>query len=146
MKWVLIAQVNSKGSSMSGYCLASDPSNGDTQPSSVARSLVLCLQLPLVPYIVWDCKCAGSSEPLLFTYVVSIIFIWDSSNRCLSHRQEVKAWHVWISALSHQKIYRLTHNIWAWQNQQDELCTQWRLRPAWVATQSDQHLHCALFE
>ena len=35
----------------------------------------------------------------------------------------------------------LLHNsIWvtAWQNQQNDLCTQWRLRSAWASAQSDQ--------
>ena len=36
--------------------------------------------------------------------------------------------------------------IWAAtrQNQQNEMCAQQRLRWAWVSTQSDQSLHCAL--
>ena len=35
-------------------------------------------------------------------------------------------------------------NQWAatWQNQQNDLCTQRRLRSAWASTQSDQSLHC----
>ena len=36
-------------------------------------------------------------------------------------------------------------NIWAatWQNQQYNLCAQWRLRSAWASTKSDQSLYCA---
>ena len=34
--------------------------------------------------------------------------------------------------------------IWAssWQNQQNGMCTQWRLRSAWASAQSDQSLRC----
>ena len=34
--------------------------------------------------------------------------------------------------------------IWAaaWQNQQNDLCAQWRLRSAWATAQSDQSLRC----
>ena len=37
-------------------------------------------------------------------------------------------------------------NIWAasWQNQQNAMCTQWRLRSAWASTQSDQSSLSAL--
>ena len=37
-------------------------------------------------------------------------------------------------------------HIWtgAWQNQQDDLCTQRRLRSAWAFVQSDQSVCCAL--
>ena len=38
-----------------------DPSNGPAQPSSGARSPVLCLKLPLIPYIVWV-NSEGSGE------------------------------------------------------------------------------------
>ena len=33
---------------------------------------------------------------------------------------------------------------WAtsWQNQQTDLCAQWRLRSAWASAQSDQSLRC----
>ena len=36
-------------------------------------------------------------------------------------------------------------SIWvtAWQNQQNNLCTQRRLRPAWASAQSDQSLCCS---
>ena len=36
----------------------------------------------------------------------------------------------------------LVIQIWAtsWQSQQNDLCTQWRLRSAWVSAQSDQSL------
>ena len=30
----------------------------------------------------------------------------------------------------------------AWQNQQNDLCAQWRLRSAWASAQSDQSLRC----
>ena len=35
-------------------------------------------------------------------------------------------------------------NIWAasWQNQQNDLCTQQRLRSAWASAKSDQSLRC----
>ena len=32
--------------------------------------------------------------------------------------------------------------VGAWQNQQNGLCAQWKLRSAWVSAQSDQRLHC----
>ena len=37
--------------------------------------------------------------------------------------------------------------IWAraWQNQQNDLCAQQRLRSTWASAQSDQSLHCALY-
>ena len=37
-----------------------------------------------------------------------------------------------------------TKGMWteAWQNQQNDLCTQQRLRSAWASTQSDQSLRC----
>ena len=39
-------------------------------------------------------------------------------------------------------------NIWAtaWQNQQNDLCAQQKLRSAWESTQSDQSLDCVLNE
>ena len=38
-----------------------------------------------------------------------------------------------------------TKEIWAaaWQNQQNDLCAQRRLRSAWTSTHSDQSLLCA---
>ena len=35
-------------------------------------------------------------------------------------------------------------DIWAasWQNQQNGMCAQQRLRSAWASAQSDQSLHC----
>ena len=35
-------------------------------------------------------------------------------------------------------------SIWAasWQNQENGMCTQWRLRSAWASAQSDQSLRC----
>ena len=35
-------------------------------------------------------------------------------------------------------------NSWAWarQNQQNDMCTQWRHRSAWASAQSDQSLRC----
>ena len=43
-------------------------------------------------------------------------------------------------------ISQYCKHIWAasWQNQQKWLCAQWGLRSAWVFTQSDQSLRCAL--
>ena len=40
----------------------------------------------------------------------------------------------------------VTHDIWAtsWQNQQNGMCVQRRLRSAWASAQSDQSLRCAL--
>ena len=40
--------------------------------------------------------------------------------------------------------FLIVQNIWAtsWQNQQND-CTQWRLRSAWVSAQSDQSSLCA---
>ena len=43
-------------------------------------------------------------------------------------------WH-WYSIVD---IKRAT----AWQNQQNDLCAQWRLRPAWSSAQSDQSSLC----
>ena len=42
-----------------------------------------------------------------------------------------------------QKLEREKHK-WAtsWQNQQNGMCAQRRLRSAWASTQSDQSLHC----
>ena len=39
---------------------------------------------------------------------------------------------------------RWTINIWAasWQNEQNGMCAQRRLRSAWASTQSDQNLRC----
>ena len=34
----------------------------------------------------------------------------------------------------------------SWQNQQNGMCAQQRLRSAWAFTQSDQSLHCPLEE
>ena len=44
-------------------------------------------------------------------------------------------WH-WYSLVD---IKRAT----AWQNQQNDLCAQWRLRPAWSSAQSDQSSLCS---
>ena len=40
--------------------------------------------------------------------------------------------------------YPETHTVWAasWQNQQNGMCAQRRLRSAWASAQSDQSLHC----
>ena len=39
-----------------------------------------------------------------------------------------------------------TVHLWAasWQNQQNGMCAQWRLRSEWASVQSDQSLRCAL--
>ena len=41
-------------------------------------------------------------------------------------------------------VFHILLIIWAasWQNQQNDLCTQRRLRSAWASTQSDQSLCC----
>ena len=43
-------------------------------------------------------------------------------------------------------LYKRQYSIWAtsWQNQQNELCAQWRLRSAWASARSDLSLRCAL--
>ena len=53
---------------------------------------------------------------------------------------------VWcVSAFSHQTILMFPGIvIWAeaWQNQQNNMCTQRKLRSAWASAQSDQNLRC----
>ena len=49
-----------------------------------------------------------------------------------------------IRRLIWEKRKRYMINKWActWQNQQNDMCTQRRLRSAWASAQSDQNLHC----
>ena len=46
----------------------------------------------------------------------------------------------------HSTSSQFLQDIWAatWQNQQNGMCTQQRLRSAWASAQSDQSLRCAL--
>ena len=52
-------------------------------------------------------------------------------------------WHHETITLSHT-VPVVKTNKWAapWQNQQNDLCTQRRLRSAWASAQSDQSLRC----
>ena len=59
----------------------------------------------------------------------------------------IQCWRLWKSTsilerTCHQIINGL--NIWAasWQNQQNGMCAQRRLRSAWASAQSDQSLRC----
>ena len=49
-----------------------------------------------------------------------------------------------VKSDGHQYTSYYNHHIWAaaWQNQQNDLCTQQRLRSAWVSAQSDPSLRC----
>ena len=64
------------------------------QSFSKARNVALCLKLPLVSYTVkvnsndtsetmWS---AGLSEPAMFAYVISTLFIWAGSNDTIKHK------------------------------------------------------------
>ena len=66
-------------------------------------------------------KCALRSA---YSFLVSFMFVFKT------------AVHHWR--------FRFVKIIWAaaWQNQQNELCAQWRLRSAWASAQSDQSLRC----
>ena len=118
-------------------CAASQPSNG-------ARYLIFGRNLHLLPYFI----CAtsqGSGEtarmPRLnwdfaVTYVVSTI-IACAGSYIWAH---VLA-HIWADAQADLSL----HIYRPWQNQQNHLCTQWRLRSAWASTQTHQSSLCSLW-
>ena len=53
---------------------------------------------------------------------------------------------VFIGHMSEDTFPRITAHMWAstWQNLQNGMCAQWRLRSAWASTLSDQSLPCVL--
>ena len=78
------------------------------------------------------------------TYRLSIAsFIWllrPLGSRSMAQEKFIKARWVLPSFL-----WTCKKNIWAilWQNQQNRMCTQVRLRSAWASAQSDQSSLCA---
>ena len=60
----------------------------------------------------------------------------------ISHNTEqLLIWQAVLSLFSHTHCY--INWAAAWQKQQNDLCAQQRLGPAWASTQSDQSLLCA---
>ena len=76
---------------------------------------------------------------LLFFPSISYILFTSYAKRCCNsfgqNQWETTCWNL---------AARTTSMIWAaaLQNQQNNLCAQWRLRSAWASTQSDQCLCC----
>ena len=72
--------------------------------------------------------CAGSPEPSLLAQAISTKFAWRGPI-------VVYLWHE-TEALTNHVIYNVFHNNWAasWQNQQNGVCAQRRLRSAWTST------------
>ena len=71
------------------------------------------------------------------SYVCKVIF------------QEILAQKNYAGSKSHiytknVKLFLSTKWATSWQNQQNGMCTQWRLRSVWASAQSDQSLRCAL--
>ena len=102
------------------------------------------LKLALLPYIVctseqWRPWCAGLHEPSLFTFGISTCTLptWWSFTGIPQpqphHWQNMQlTWRFFFFFISQHKWAAL------WQNQQNGMCAQRRLRSAWASAQSDQ--------
>ena len=105
-------------------------------------------------YIASRCSWAGWFKYYLVANPRRQVFSWRSSNRngnkhnarresvvCSQPSSTAPRW-----AVIYECFPSLTFSVWAasWQNQQNGMCAQRRLRSAWASAQSDQSLHCAL--
>ena len=104
-----------------------------------ARDLASCLKVPLDSLLVWASS-GGSGETarmqrLAWTFAACI---GDKYQKSLDAAQLL------LNILQIQICYQYQLFIWAasWQNQQNGLCTQRRLRSACSSAQSDQSLRC----
>ena len=90
----------------------------------------------LVSHDATDCCMIGCS----FTSLLVILFC-RSSRKCKGKRVSYRLCNTQVTITQYN-----TAHIWAaaWQNQQNYLCSQQRLRSPWVSARSDQSLCSAL--
>ena len=110
-------------------------------PFLVGPFVCVCQQRRL-----WQ-DCAGSPEPSLVACLISTIFSWAGSNKLFNISSVMLSktlklfvirsnWNVSCDSESPNCIIHHHHWVAAWQNQQNDLCTQQRLRSAWASESS----------
>ena len=101
------------------------------QPFRGARDLAFCLKVPLVSLLVWASS-GGSGETVRMRRLA-----WTFAAR-IGDKYQIRLtrpiWCCWFPYI--------IFIIWsrAWQNQQNGICVQRRLRSAWAAAHSDQYI------
>ena len=115
----------------------------------------ICLhhELPLI--FIMNCHWSASWTAICLHHKLPLIIMnchWSSSWTAIDLHHELPLVCImnchWSASWT--AIYTLLLSgffIWAasWQNQQNDVCAQWRLRSAWASIQSDQRLCCALW-
>ena len=131
-------------------------STAHAQPFRGARDLAFCLKVPLDSLFVWASS-EGSGETarmrrLAWTFAARIgdkqqirLACWSGYSLCLIlFKSYILGEKLGVSDFHYNGTCRLCNSILAawWQNQQNGMFAQWRLRSAWASAQSDQNLRC----
>ena len=105
-------------------------------PVRLKKARILSYPLSAQLRLIRLCECPGWSESLLGAHAILLVLSWFGSYTATF----LVSMHAYIN------IYYNNTRATAWQNQQNDMGAQRRLRSAWVSTQSDQSLLCSLWQ
>ena len=84
-------------------------------------------------------KCNNFTKGYLSIFFVCMIRFHENRTILFTFKIPIKV----TKALKYSFLSTSVLTAAAWQNQQNNLCAQWRLKSAWAFAQSDQNLRCA---